>query len=147
MGLADPAYAERLTEALNGHAEFAAETRWFDGSILIESGAERLWLKVYRGQVIDHLDYVPPFGYTFKLTGAPEAWRLLRSGERTFTDLATPGSRHCASLEEFATSGGGYRPPELAIEGNGFEAGRLHVAILELTRILAQLPVGEPVAA
>jgi hypothetical protein len=147
MGLADPAFAERLVEALNENEEFVAESRWFDGSILLESGADRLWLKVYRGRVIDHLEFVPPFGYTFKVSGSPEAWRLLRSGERTFTDLATPGSRHCSSVEEIEAGGGGYRPPELAIEGNGFEAGRLHLAILALTGVLSEVSNREAVAA
>jgi hypothetical protein len=147
MALADPAFAERLREALNEHEEFAAESRWFDGSILLESGADRLWLKVYRGRVIDHLEFVPPFGYTFKLSGSPAAWRMLTSGERTFTDLATPGSRHCSSLEEVEAGGGGYRPPEIAIEGNGFEAGRLHLAILALTGVLTEVSAREAVAA
>jgi hypothetical protein len=147
MALADPAFAEQLKEALNEHEEFVAESRWFDGSILLESGADRLWLKVYRGQVIDHLEFVPPFGYTFKLSGSPEAWRLLHSGERTFTDLATPGSRHCSSPEEVEAGGGGYRPPEIAIEGNGFEAGRLHLAILALTGVLTEVSAREAVAA
>ena len=147
MGLADTEFAERLKAALNEHEDFVAESRWFDGSILIESGAERLWLKVYRGQVIDHLEFVPPFGYTFKLSGSPEAWRLLTSGERTFTDLATPGSRHCATVEEVEAGGGGYRPPEIAIEGNGIEAGRLHLAILALTAVLRDVSSREAVAA
>lgn len=147
MGLSDPAFAKQLTEALNEAEEFVAESRWFDGSILLESGADRLWLKVYRGQVIDHLEYVPPFGYTFKVSASPEAWRLLHSGERTFTDLATPGSRHCASLEEIAAGAGGYRAPEIAIEGNGFEAGRMHLAILALTRVLTDVTNHEAVAA
>lgn len=146
MRLSDPAFRERLVDALNEDEEFALESRWFDGSILLQSGAEVAWLKVYRGRVIDQLEYAPPFGYTFKLSGSPEAWRLLTSGERTFTDLATPGSRHCATISEVEMGGGGYRPPELAIEGNGIEAGRLHLAILALTRVLTGVASGEAVA-
>jgi hypothetical protein len=147
MRFADPEFQQKLRDALNADEEFALESRWFDGSIVLESGAERCWLKVYRGQVIDHLEFIPPFGYSFKLTASPDAWRMLVEGERTFTDLATPGSRHCATLEEVVAGGGGYRPPELAIEGNGFEAGRLHLAILAITRVLAEVATREAVAA
>jgi hypothetical protein len=147
MRFADAEFQQRLRDALNADEEFALESRWFDGSILLESGAGRCWLKIYRGQVIDHLEFIPPFGYTFKLTASPEAWRMLVEGERTFTDLATPGSRHCATLEEVAAGGGGYRPPELAIEGNGFEAGRLHLALLRVTAVLSDVAAAEPVAA
>ena len=136
MKLSDPALQERLRAALNADEEFAQETRWFDGSILLEAGGERCWLKVYRGAVIDQLEFVPPFGYTFKLAGSAAAWDLLVRGERTFTDLATPGSRHCETLEEFAAEGG-YRAPELVIEGNGIEAGRMHLAMLRLAAVLA----------
>ena len=147
MNFADAEFQQRLRDALNADEEFALESRWFDGSIVLESGAERCWLKVYRGRVIDHLEFIPPFGYTFKLTASPDAWRMLVDGERTFTDLATPGSRHCDTLEEVAAGGGGYRPPELAIEGNGFEAGRLHLAILALTGVLTQVSDREAVGA
>lgn len=132
MLLADPGLQERLVAACNEDEDFVLETHWFDGTILLESGVDRLWMKVYRGQVIDHLPFVPPLGYTFKVSGTPAAWDLLVCGERTFTDLATPGSRHCASIEEIEEGGGGTRPPEIAIEGNGFEAGRMHLAILRI---------------
>lgn len=147
MRFSDPRFQERLREALNADEEFALESRWFDGSILLEAGAERVWLKVYRGQVIDHLEFVPAFGYTFKLTGSEEAWRMLAEGERTFTDLATPGSRHCDTVEEIEAGGGGYRPPELAIEGNGLEAGRMHLAILRLATVLATVTTAAPAGA
>lgn len=132
MQLGDADYQERLVAALNADDGFALESRWFDGSILLEAGAQRLWLKVYRGKVIDQLDFVPPFGYTFKVAGSKAAWEMLAGGERTFTDLATAGSRYAASLEEIEQGGGGVRPPELAIEGNGFEAGRMHLALIRL---------------
>ncbi|MCW2954397.1 MAG: hypothetical protein JWQ48_3567 [Conexibacter sp.] len=147
MRFADPAFQERLQDALNADEEFALESRWFDGSILLECGPERCWLKVYRGQVIDRLEFVPAFGYTFKLVGSEDAWRLLVSGERTFTDLATSGSRHCETLEQIVAGGGGYRPPEIGIEGNGIEAGRLHLAILRLAAVLAALGSTELAAA
>lgn len=141
MGINDPGFVERFLEALAADPEFEQEARWFDGSILVEVGAEPIWLKVYRGKVIDTLEFTPVFGYTFKLSGAPETWALLGSGERTFTDLVSAGSRYAESIEEIEAGGGGYRPPLLAIEGNGVEAGRMHLATMYLARAFAKTAV------
>lgn len=138
MSINDPGFVERFLEALAADPEFEQEARWFDGSILIEVGPEPIWLKVYRGKVIDTLEFTPVFGYTFKLSGAPETWALLGSGERTFTDLVSAGSRYAESIEEIEAGGGGYRPPLLAIEGNGVEAGRIHIATMHLARAFAK---------
>lgn len=147
MRIQDPDLVRRFLEALAADPEFEAEARWFDGSILIVAGGEQLWLKVYRGKVIDTLEFVPVFGYTFKLSGSDAAWEMLGSGERTFTDLVSAGSRHLDTLEEIEAAGGGYRPPELAIEGNGVEAGRMHIATMHLARALARTAVESGVAA
>lgn len=137
MDIHDTSFRERFVQALADDPEFAREARWFDGSILLGYGDQILWLKIYRGAVIETLEFVPAFGYTFKLSGSVEAWEMLGSGERTFTDLASAGSRYASSIEEVEAGGGGYRPPELAIEGNGIEAGRIHVATMRLARCFA----------
>lgn len=147
MQVGDPAFQERFVAALHEDEEFVLETRWFDGSILVDAGGQRCWVKIYRGKVIDVLDHVPAFGYTFKIAGTAEAWELLATGERTFTDLATPGCRHLDSVEAIEPEGGGYRAPELLIEGNQFEAGRVHVAILRLSNVFAKTAAGDLVAA
>jgi hypothetical protein len=141
MEIQGPDFAERFLAALGDDAEFEAEARWFDGSILVEVGEQRLWLKVYRGRVIDTLEFVPVFGYTFKISGSESAWAMLGSGERTFTDLISAGSRYLDTVAEIEAAGAGYRPPELAIEGNGIEAGRMHIATMHLARCLAQTAV------
>jgi hypothetical protein len=137
----DQEFRDRFLEALAGDPEFEAEARWFDGSILIGTSDEQLWVKIYRGKAIDTLEFVPVFGYTFKLSGADAAWEMLGSGERTFTDLISAGSRHLGSVEAAEAAGGGYRPPELAIEGNGVEAGRMHIATMHLARAFARTAV------
>lgn len=146
MAIQDQEFRDRFLEALAADPEFEAEARWFDGSILIGVGAEQLWLKIYRGKVIDTLEFVPVFGYTFKLSGGEAAWEMLGSGERTFTDLVSAGSRYL-ELEEIEAAGGGYRPPELAIEGNGVEAGRMHIATMHLARAFARTLVASGVPA
>jgi len=147
MGINDPGFVERFLETLAADPEFEQEARWFDGSILVEVGAEPIWLKIYRGKVIDTLEFTPVFGYTFKLSGAPETWAMLGSGERTFTDLVSAGSRYAESIEEIEAGGGGYRPPLLAIEGNGVEAGRMHLATMYLARAFAKAAVESGVVA
>jgi hypothetical protein len=142
MEITDPAFHERFLEALAKDPEFEAEARWFDGSILIGVGDQITWLKVYRGKVIDALEFVPVFGYTFKLSGSAAAWEMLGSGERTYTDLISAGSRHLGSVAAAEAAGGGYRPPELAIEGNGVEAGRMHLATMHLAWAIAATLVG-----
>jgi hypothetical protein len=134
-------FRDRFLAGLGEDAEFEAEARWFDGSILVTVGEQQLWLKVYRGRVIDTLEFVPVFGYTFKISGSESAWAMLGSGERTFTDLISAGSRYLETVAEIEAAGAGYRPPELAIEGNGIEAGRMHIATMHLARALAQTAV------
>lgn len=146
MRIQDQEFRDRFLEALAADPEFEAEARWFDGSILLGTSDEQLWVKIYRGKAIDTLEFVPVFGYTFKLSGADAAWEMLGTGERTFTDLISAGSRHLP-LEEIEAAGGGYRPPELAIEGNGVEAGRMHIATMHLARAFARTAVASGVAA
>jgi hypothetical protein len=138
----DQEFRGRFLEALAADPEFEAEARWFDGSILLGYGAQILWVKVYRGKVIDTLEFTPVFGYTFKLSGSEHAWEMLGSGERTYTDLISAGSRYLDTMEEIEAAGGGYRPPELAIEGNGVEAGRMHIATMHLAWAFAATLVG-----
>lgn len=118
----------RLEQALNAHERFARHTRWFDGSILLECGAARCWIKVYRGRVIETLDHMPPLGYTFKLTGSETAWGYYLNDERKWPDLVTAGTRYFASPDDIAKADP-MRPPEIRSEGNVLEAQRLVQAI------------------
>ncbi|MBS1893858.1 MAG: hypothetical protein JST59_21380 [Actinobacteria bacterium] len=142
MSITDQEFRDRFLEALAADPEFEAEARWFDGSILLGVGDQILWVKIYRGKAIDTLEFVPVFGYTFKLSGSDAAWEMLGNGERTYTDLISAGSRYLGTMEEIEAAGGGYRPPELAIEGNGVEAGRMHIATMHLAWALASTLVG-----
>jgi hypothetical protein len=142
----DQEFRDRFLEALAADPEFEAEARWFDGSILLATSDEQLWVKIYRGKAIDTLEFVPVFGYTFKLTATDAVWEMLGNGERTFTDLISAGSRHL-EIDEIEAAGGGYRPPDLAIEGNGVEAGRMHIATMHLARAFARTAVARGVAA
>jgi hypothetical protein len=121
---------EFVTEA-NGDPEFARQARWFDGSILLESGEERLWLKLYLGRVIDTMDFIPPISYTFKISGAPEFWEALIDGSRKFADLTTPGRK--PFYNDGKLDFGPFRS-DMVVEGNLMEASR----ITEATFILME---------
>lgn len=124
---AKPDGAEALVAALNSNEEFERQTRWFDGSVLLESPNGQCWLKIYRGKIIDHMPFPPPFGFTFKLSGPDETWADLASGHRLFADLVTPGRRHFEDDPELATLG--LMTSDLQLEGNLMEANRLTEAL------------------
>jgi hypothetical protein len=114
-------------EAVNADSTFNAVTRWFDGSILLTDEGAQCWLKVYAGKVIDRLPFMPPLGYTFKLSAPEWAWDELVSG-RTFSDLLLGGRRRFASLDDFA--GDPARTPgTFMIEGDVMSAHRVIGAI------------------
>lgn len=139
----DESLTKRLIDGLNGDERFALATRWFDGSILLQAGASQLWLKIYNGRVIDHLDFTPPIGYTFKIGGEPRCWEQLVTGERHYADLVTPGRRHFEDDPQLTTLG--QMTSDLAVEGNTLEAYRLTEAQYLLAEHLIE--AAQPVVA
>ena len=134
--LAEAAFQERFVNALNAQPIFKEQTQWVDGSVLLEVGSDLLWLKIYRGKVIDYQPSVPPFGYTFKFSGSEASWRLLTSGERRWADLTFPGKRYFDDDPELLTVGSPH--VEIRTEGNLLEAGRLSEAMFQLAYTLKE---------
>jgi hypothetical protein len=132
--LADRAFQERFVSALNAHPSFNEQAQWFDGSVLLEVGTDLLWLKVYKGKVIDHQPAVPPFGYTFKFSGSEASWKLLVSGQRLWADLTFPGKRYFDDDPALATAGTLH--VEICTEGNLLEAARLTEAMFQMAYVL-----------
>lgn len=132
--LADRAFQERFVSALNADPVFNEQAQWFDGSVAIEVGTDLLWLKVYRGKVIDHQPAVPPFGCTFKFAGSEASWKLLTSGERLWADLTFPGKRYFDDDPKLSTVGQPH--VEIRTEGNLLEAGRLAEAMFQMAYVL-----------
>jgi hypothetical protein len=128
-------FAEQLVKAVNADDRFKHEAQWFDGSILLEDGPTRLWLKAYGGQIIDHLSFVPPIGFTFKVTGPSDAWDELVAGKK-FTDLALAGTRRFRGLES-VVDGAGAQPGRITFEGNLMEAHRVIEAIYLISEAYA----------
>jgi hypothetical protein len=129
--IAEPAFQQRFIDALNDNEEFRTQAQAFDGSILLQVDADKLWLKIYKGRVIDHEQFAPVFGYTYKLSGAEAAWRLLIDGKRRWADLTVAGKRHFEDDPALKTVSPDY--VEISTEGNLLEASRL----TEATYLLA----------
>ena len=132
--LANPALQRRFVKALNTNQEFVTQTTWFDGSVLLEVDDDRLWLKIYRGKVIDHDTVVPPFGYTFKFSGSEAGWKLLLSGKRRWADLTFPGKRYFDDDPKLKRVG--EMEVVIATEGNRLEAMRMTEAMFVLAYTL-----------
>ena len=132
--LKEEAFQKRFVSALNSNPEFKEQTQWFDGAVQLEVGADLLWLKIYRGKVIDCQASAPPFGYTFKLCGSEASWRFLTSVERRWADLTFPGKRYFDDDPELSTAGS--MQVEIRTEGNLLEAGRMTEAIFQLAYTL-----------
>jgi hypothetical protein len=132
--LADRALQERFVSALNAHPGFNEQAQWFDGSVLLEAGTALLWLKIYKGKVIDHQPNVPPFGYTFKFSGSEASWKMLISGQRLWADLTFPGKRYFDDDPALATAGTPH--VEIRTEGNLLEAARLTEAMFQMAYVL-----------
>ncbi|MBI2799691.1 MAG: hypothetical protein HYX63_05300 [Gammaproteobacteria bacterium] len=132
--ISNSAFQARFVKALNGNPSFVEQALCFDGSVLLEVGADRLWLKVYKGKVIDHQTAVPVFGYTFKFVGTEAAWKLLLSGKRRWADLTFPGKRYFDDDPDLKRVG--ELSVEIATEGNLLEAGRLTEAMFQLAYTL-----------
>ena len=130
-------FRDRLRAELERNEAFVAETRWFDGSIALEADTTTCWLKVYRGRILEVLDAVPPFGFTFKLRGSSESWQELVTGKRRFADLITPGWRRFENDPSLSKADGS-APPRIAVEGNVFEATRLHEALYLLAECVTR---------
>ena len=132
--LADEALQNSFVEALNKNDAFRTQALAFDGSVLLEVDEDRLWLKIYKGEVIDSDTEVPVFGYTFKFCGPEANWRYLLDGTKLWADLTFPGKRYFdddPNLERV-----GEMSVDITTEGNLLEAGRLTEAMFELAYTL-----------
>ncbi|MEM7540811.1 MAG: hypothetical protein AAF384_04400 [Pseudomonadota bacterium] len=132
--LANASLRDSFVAALNANEEFSTQTRAFDGAIQIEVDEDCMWMKVYKGQVIDHEDAPSRFGYTFKLSGPEDAWQKLLSGQRKWADLTFPGTRYFDNDPELSTVG--EMTCDIATEGNMIEAGRMTEAVFQLAYTL-----------
>lgn len=110
--------------SVNDDDEFAAAAEHFDGSVALEMDDRTVWLKVYRGEIIDTEPYVPQFGATFRLVGDADAWRDLATADRSLSQALYEG--------------------RVRTVGNKLEANRLRDAVELFVRHLQAVTPDDP---
>ncbi|MDS0476963.1 hypothetical protein NDO75_18490 [Natrinema sp. 1APR25-10V2] len=81
-----------FAETLEADEEFRRAMSRFDGSIKLEVGDEVVWMKLYRGEVIEILGQEAEFGSTFTVAGSTDQWmRLLTEDRNPFGEQQTLG--------------------------------------------------------
>ena len=110
--------------SVNDDDAFAAASAQFDGSVALLVGDRTVWLKLYRGEIIDTEPYVPQFGATFQLIGDIEAWQRLAAGDHSLS----------RALYE----------ARIRMEGNKLEANRLRDAVELFVRHLQAVTPDDP---
>jgi hypothetical protein len=81
-----------FSETLEADEAFRRSMARFDGSIKLEVGESVVWMKLYRGRVIEVLDEEAEFGSTFTVAGPTEQWeRLLTEDRNPFGEQQTLG--------------------------------------------------------
>lgn len=79
-------------ETLEDDDQFRQAMARFDGSIKLEIGDDTVWMKLYRGRVLEVLEQEAEFGSTFTVAGPPEQWvRLLTEERNPFGEQQTLG--------------------------------------------------------
>lgn len=114
------AFFERVVDKLQQERAFKEGTEFFDGSVLIEIGDFSLWMKWYRGRVIDIHEGPDILGSTFALRAPLETWRGI-------WDLPRISYQPWARLFNFG---------EIATGGNILEATRVLEATFALVTMM-----------
>jgi hypothetical protein len=111
---------DRFTELLNADPDFSSSSRFFDGSIQLGFGEEKYWIKVFMGRAILVTQDIPPFGYTFAISGSPDGWELAVGGPKNrFREAVMTG--------------------RLVVEGNQIEFSRIGKAVHGLSQVLMEM--------
>lgn len=111
------AWFEEFADQLESDSSFTTEMRHFDGSIRLDVGDRTVWMKIYRGQILEVLPEESEFGSTFAISGPLDEWERLLTQERNpFGEQQTLGL--------------------LQISGNALESTRMIDGINAMVRVL-----------
>ena len=117
-------FVEDLKEHCNNHEPFRKATEWADVNVVLDFGGERYWLKLYRGQIIDLMEYKPAnnnaFGYDVIVSGDVAAWNELMEGSAKSWGLLTTG--------------------KISIDGNLMQGNLIHEALCILMEAVQYIP-------
>jgi putative sterol carrier protein len=110
----------KLSELLGRNENFVSSTKYFDGSIQLNLGKEKIWIKAFMGRVILVTQEPPPFGFTFAIEGPPAEWRWALGGAKNrFREALMTG--------------------RLAVQGNRIEFSRIGKAVHGLSEVLRRM--------
>ncbi len=99
-------------EKCNTNEDFSKASAWADTKVVLVLGSSRFYLKLYRGKIIDVMDYQPfsnALGYDILLRAEIEVWQKVLDKKNPFLQLAFLG--------------------EIERDGNMLECNRLHEAL------------------
>lgn len=111
-----------LKEKCNSNADFNTATMWSDVKIVLAFGDKRYWLKLYKGKIIDLMEYLPfsnPLGYDIIVSGSVDAWDNVREKQLVFGAATGSGA--------------------ISIDGNMLECNRMYEAICLIGDILPEV--------
>ncbi|MBT4090244.1 MAG: hypothetical protein HOE30_17300 [Deltaproteobacteria bacterium] len=110
------AWITSLQKKCNESSSFRKASSWADTKIVLEIGDSRYYLKLYRGEIIDIMEYLPfsnALGYDILLRGQKEVWQKILERQNPFLQLAFLG--------------------EIERDGNMLECNRMHEAVSIMT--------------
>ncbi len=81
-------------EKCNTNKNFNKATAWADTKVVLVMGSSRFYLKLYRGKIIDVMDYQPfsnALGYDILLRAELDVWQKVLDKQNPFLQLAFLG--------------------------------------------------------
>jgi len=122
MEFASLGWMQTLQKRCNAHPDFNTATMWADVKIVIAFGDKRYWLKLYRGKIIDLMEYLPmknALGYDILVSGALDVWETVHARKKVFWEPLDFG--------------------QIVIDGNLIECNRMHEAICLIGDIIPEI--------
>ncbi len=114
-------FVKGLKDRCNASEAFQEASAWSDVNVVLAFGDQPYWLKLYRGKIMDLMEYQPlsnAAGYDVIVSGELEAWRDLIAGKKFWEPLSQG---------------------RLKVDGNLLEANRMHEAICIMGETLASV--------
>jgi hypothetical protein len=122
MEFASLRWMEALQKKCNAFPDFNTATMWSDVKIVFAFGDKRYWLKLYRGKIIDLMEYLPmknALGYDIIVSGPVDVWKTVHESKKTFWEPLDFG--------------------HITIDGNMLECNRMHEAICLIGDIIPEV--------
>lgn len=116
-------WVKELQEKCNANAEFETATMWSDVRMVIAFGDKRYYLKLYKGKIIDVMEYLPmtnALGYDIIVSGAVDAWKKIIEDEKFVFWMA-------------------FNSGDILVDGNMLECNRMHEAINLIADIMPEV--------